>query len=49
MGGTNAKPAYGVPQKLEAGGQPIAAPHHGDSQVRLWDATLGDDKVKQER
>jgi hypothetical protein len=37
--GTNAKPAYGTPQKLEAGGQPIEAPHHGDSQpvAADWD------------
>jgi hypothetical protein len=30
--GTNAKPAYGTPRKLEAGGRPIRGPHHGDSQ-----------------
>jgi hypothetical protein len=30
--GTKAKPAYGAPRRLEAGGQPIKAPHHGDSQ-----------------
>jgi hypothetical protein len=37
--GSNAKPAYGVPQKLEAGGRPIQAPHHGDSQpvAADWD------------
>jgi len=36
--GTNAKPAYGTPRKLEAGGQLIKAPH-GDSQpvVADWD------------
>jgi hypothetical protein len=36
--GTNAKPVYGTPRKLEAGGQPIKAPH-GDSQpvVADWD------------
>src|SRR5207245_728238 len=36
--GTNAKPAYGTPRKLEAGGQPIKTPH-GDSQpiVADWD------------
>src|SRR6516165_2774424 len=30
---------YGMPQKLEAGGQPIQAPHHGDSQpiAADWD------------
>jgi hypothetical protein len=30
--GSNAERAYGTPQKLEAAGQPIEAPHHGDSQ-----------------
>jgi hypothetical protein len=37
--GTNAKPAYGAPQKLEAGGRPIRGPHHGDSQpiAADWD------------
>jgi hypothetical protein len=37
--GTNAKPAYGTPRKFEAGGQPIEAPHHGDSQpvAADWD------------
>ena len=37
--GTNAKPAYGTPRKLEAGGQPIKGPHHGDSQpiAADWD------------
>jgi hypothetical protein len=37
--GSNAKPAYGPPQKLEAGGRPIEAPHHGDSQpvAADWD------------
>jgi hypothetical protein len=37
--GTNAKPAYGTPRKLEAGGRPIQGPHHGDSQpaVADWD------------
>ncbi|HEV3260407.1 MAG TPA: FG-GAP-like repeat-containing protein [Gemmataceae bacterium] len=37
--GTNAKPAYGMPRKLEAGGRPIKAPHHGDSQpiAADWD------------
>jgi hypothetical protein len=37
--GTKAKPAYGAPRKLEAGGQPIKAPHHGDSQpvAADWD------------
>jgi len=37
--GTNAQPAYGRPQKLEAGGQRIKAPHHGDSQpvAADWD------------
>ncbi len=37
--GSNAKAAYGTPQKLEAGGQPIEAPHHGDSQpvAADWD------------
>jgi hypothetical protein len=37
--GTNAKPIYGTPRKLEAGGQPIEAPHHGDSQpvAADWD------------
>jgi hypothetical protein len=36
--GTNAKPIYSVPQKLEADGKPIKAPH-GDSQpvVADWD------------
>jgi hypothetical protein len=29
--GTNAQPLYGTPQKLEAGGKPIEASHHGDS------------------
>jgi hypothetical protein len=37
--GTNAKPAYGAPRKLEAGGQPIQGPHHGDAQpvAADWD------------
>jgi hypothetical protein len=37
--GTNAKPAYGHPRKLEADGKPIEAPHHGDSQpvAADWD------------
>src|SRR5262249_3652692 len=37
--GTNAQPAYGAPRKLEAGGQPIKPPHHGDSQpiAADWD------------
>ena len=37
--GTNAKPAYGAPRKLEADGRPIKAPHHGDSQpiAADWD------------
>jgi hypothetical protein len=37
--GSNAKPAYGTPRKLEAGGRPIEAPHHGDSQpvAADWD------------
>ena len=37
--GTNAEPAYGAPRKFEAGGQPIKAPHHGDSQpvAADWD------------
>jgi hypothetical protein len=37
--GTNAKPAYGAPRKLEAGGRPIQGPHHGDSQpiAADWD------------
>jgi hypothetical protein len=37
--GSNAIPAYGTPWKLEAGGQPIEAPHHGDSQpvAADWD------------
>jgi len=37
--GTKAKPAYGAPRKLGAGGQPIQAPHHGDSQpiAADWD------------
>jgi hypothetical protein len=37
--GNNAKPAYGTPEKLEAGGRPIEAPHHGDSQpvAADWD------------
>jgi FG-GAP-like repeat len=37
--GTHAKPAYSPPQKLEAGGKPIKAPHHGDSQpvAADWD------------
>jgi hypothetical protein len=38
--GTNAQPAYAAPGKLEAGGQRIKAPHHGDSQpvVADWDS-----------
>ena len=37
--GTNAMPAYGAPRKLEAGGQPIRGPHHGDAQpvAADWD------------
>jgi hypothetical protein len=37
--GTKARPAYAAPRKLEAGGQPIPAPHHGDSQpiAADWD------------
>jgi hypothetical protein len=37
--GTNAQPAYGAPRRLEAGGQPIKGPHHGDAQpvVADWD------------
>ena len=37
--GTNVKPAYGAPRKLEAGGQPIKGPHHGDAQpvAADWD------------
>jgi hypothetical protein len=37
--GTNARPAYGAPRKLEAGGQPIKGPHHGDAQpvAADWD------------
>jgi hypothetical protein len=37
--GTNANPAYGTPRKLEAGGRPIEAVHHGDSQpvAADWD------------
>ena len=37
--GSNANPSYGTPRKLEAGGQPIEAPHHGDSQpiAADWD------------
>jgi hypothetical protein len=37
--GTNAKPVYGAPRKLEAGGQPIQGPHHGDAQpvAADWD------------
>jgi hypothetical protein len=37
--GTNAKPAYGAPRKLEAGGQAIKGPHHGDAQpvAADWD------------
>jgi hypothetical protein len=37
--GSNANPAYGTPEKLEAGGRPIEAPHHGDSQpvAADWD------------
>jgi hypothetical protein len=37
--GTSAQPAYGAPQKLEAGGQPIQGPHHGDAQpvAADWD------------
>jgi hypothetical protein len=37
--GTNARPAYGTPRKLEAGGRPIQGPHHGDSQpvAADWD------------
>jgi hypothetical protein len=37
--GTNARPVYGPPRKLEAGGRPIEAPHHGDSQpvAADWD------------
>jgi FG-GAP-like repeat len=38
-GGSNAKPAYGLPRRLEADGRPIEAPHHGDSQpvAADWD------------
>jgi hypothetical protein len=37
--GTYGQPAYGAPRKLEAGGQPIKPPHHGDSQpvAADWD------------
>jgi hypothetical protein len=37
--GSNAIPAYGTPRKLEAGGQAIETPHHGDSQpvAADWD------------
>jgi hypothetical protein len=37
--GTKTNPAYGTPRKLEAGGQAIRAPHHGDSQpvAADWD------------
>jgi hypothetical protein len=37
--GTNAKPVYSAPRKLEAGGRPILGPHHGDSQpiAADWD------------
>jgi hypothetical protein len=37
--GTKTNPSYGTPQKLEAGGKPIEAPHHGDSQpvAADWD------------
>jgi hypothetical protein len=37
--GSNAKPVYGPPAKLEADGRPIEAPHHGDSQpvAADWD------------
>ncbi len=37
--GTKAQPAHGVPRKLEAGGQPIKGPHHGDAQpvAADWD------------
>jgi FG-GAP-like repeat len=37
--GTKANPCYGTPRKLEAGGKPIQAPHHGDSQpvAADWD------------
>ena len=37
--GTRVEPAYSAPRKLEAGGQPIKAPHHGDSQPNAadWD------------
>jgi hypothetical protein len=37
--GSNRNPAYGTPEKLEAGGRPIEAPQHGDSQpvAADWD------------
>jgi hypothetical protein len=37
--GTIAKPVYGAPRKLAAGGQPIKGSHHGDSQpvAADWD------------
>jgi len=37
--GSKANPTYGTPRKLEAGGQPIRASHHGDSQpvAADWD------------
>ena len=37
--GSNAKPAYSAPRRLEAGGQPIKGPHHGDAQpvAADWD------------
>lgn len=37
--GSNAKPAYGAPRKLEAGGRPIIGPHHGDAEpvAADWD------------
>jgi hypothetical protein len=37
--GSNAKPVYGTPRKLEAGGKRIDAAHHGDSQpvAADWD------------
>jgi hypothetical protein len=37
--GTNAQPEYGAPRKLEAGGQPIKGPHHGDAQPVAADWT----------
>jgi hypothetical protein len=37
--GTNAKPVYGAPRKLEAAGRPIKGSHHGDAQpvAADWD------------